>query len=127
MALEDQIRNLDKIDRIGLALLDFVRAIHPGEFELKGNSWIYRPDNFVTMDVHWQRANNLTLSLRGAPKEFDVRDCLPLSYGMGRVYSRCKIERPDQLDAASSYIRRALELYQRGRSRPITHPRTIEI
>jgi len=126
MSLEDEISKLDGIRHVGLALLDFSRSILKGNFELEGNYWVYRPDNFVTFDVHWKRANNITLSLRGAPSEFEALDCLPLKTGMGGVYSRCKIERADQLDAAASYIRRALELYQRGRSRDLKHPRRIE-
>jgi hypothetical protein len=69
---------------------------------------------------------NITLSLRGSPSEFDRYEILPLSIGMGRVYSRCKIEKPNQLDAASYYIRRALELYKRGRSRPYKKEIRIE-
>ena len=126
MTLEDDIKKLKGITRVGFSLVDFIRSIHPGEFQLEGNYWVYRPDNFVTIDVHWKRANNITLSLRGAPTEFVTHAGSPLTYGMGNVYSRCKIERADQLDAASYYIRRALELYQRGRSRPIRRPRTIE-
>jgi hypothetical protein len=119
MSLSQEIGNLDGIAPLGHALVEFVTAIHPGgTFEREGKSWVYRPDNFVVFDVHYQRANNLTLSLRGAPREFETHADLPLIYGMGRVYARCKIESADQLDAAAYYIRRALELYKRGRSRP---------
>src|SRR5438445_795244 len=119
MTIEQEIQQLESISPVGLALVAFARAIHPtGDFVLESRSWIYRPDNFVTFDIHFQRANNITLSLRGGTSEFDEYPLLPLTIGMGHVYSRCKIERADQLDAASYYIRRALELYQRGRSRP---------
>ena len=86
MTLEQEIRKLSGIDTIGHALMDFVVAIHPGgSFVQEERSWVYRPDNFVVFYVHFQRANNITLSLRGAPHEFDQHSCLALDYGMGRV------------------------------------------
>ena len=127
MSLEAEIQQLPSISQLGLALSAFVRAIHsPGEFVHEGRSWVYRPDNFVTFDIHYQRARNITLSLRRAPTEFEQIPSLPLTAGMGYVYSRCKIERADQLDAAAYYIRRALELYSRGRSRELKKEVRIE-
>ena len=127
MAIQDEILKLRSISNTGLALVDFVRSIHPkGDFSQETKSWVYRPDNFVVFDIHYQRANSITLSLRGSPSEFQHYEILPLSLGMGHVYSRCKIENPNQLDAASYYIRRALELYKRGRTRPHKEEKRIE-
>ena len=126
MTVEDEILKLRFISRIGLALIDFIQSIQPiGNFQFESNSWVYRPNNFVAFDIHYQRANNITLSLRGQPNEFDHYTSLPIYAGRGN-YSRCKIESSNQLDAAAYYIRRALELYNRGRTRAIRSEKRIE-
>ena len=84
MTIEQEIQQLRSISSIGLALVAFTRAIHPkGDFTLESRSWIYRPDNFVTLEVHFQRANNITLSLRGITTEFEEYPVLPLTSGHG--------------------------------------------
>ena len=75
----------------------------------------------MAFEVH-QRARNITISLRGAPTEFQSFKELELSSGMGHVYSECKITRPAQLEAATSYIARAAETFRKGRSRVKTQP-----
>jgi hypothetical protein len=127
MTLEDQIRKIPHITNLGLALVDYVRSIQPGEFSLESRSWIYRPANFVTFEVHYQRASNIALSLRGGTKEFDPYDILPLTYHRGGAYSLCRIEHPNQLEAASYYICRALEIYRRGRRRSHTTERRVKV
>ena len=124
--IESEIDQLRGITNIGRALVDFARSLRPGEFHLEGKRWVFRPDNFVTMSIHCTRANNLSLSLRGAPSEYDQSDKLKLNSGMGHVYAECKIERRDQLAAAASYIERAHEIYRRGRGRTPTQPVTME-
>jgi hypothetical protein len=124
--IESEIAKLRNITNICRGLVDYTRSLRPGEFQLEGNRWVFRPDNFVTMSIHCTRANNLSLSLRGAPSEYDQSDKLPLKSGMGHVYAECKIERPDQLDVAAYHIRRALTLYLRGRERPHTKEKRIE-
>jgi hypothetical protein len=120
MTIEQEIERLRCISSVGLALIAFSRAISPGDFRLESGAWIYRPNNFVTFRIHFQRVNNITLQLRGRPIEFAnefAKDAsLPLRRGRGG-YSVCKIERPDQLDAAAFYIRHALKLYHLGPSR----------
>jgi hypothetical protein len=57
MTIQNDILKLGSLSNIGLALVDFVRSIHPkGDFSLETKSWVYRPDNFVVFDIHHQRA-----------------------------------------------------------------------
>ena len=99
-----------------MALVQFAESLFPKcRFIKKTNRWVADP-NFVTFDIHWKRAKNVALSLRGDPTEFDQAAVLPLKRGMGG-YSECTVTNPAQLAAAASYISRAAEIYSRGRTR----------
>jgi len=126
MSLKDEIEKIPELKNIGLALVDYaVSLFHGIEFEQSGTRWVARPKNYVTFEVHWKRAKNIAISLRGNPSEFLAFDELPLKQGMAG-YSECKITNQSQLAAASTYIRRAAEIYQRGRDRERTTPRVVE-
>ena len=44
MTIQDEILKLRSISNTGLALVDFVRSIHPkGDFSRKSKSCVYRP------------------------------------------------------------------------------------
>jgi hypothetical protein len=126
MSLEEEIAKLPELRHVGLALLQFARSLVEGiEFEAHDRRWVARPHNFVTFEVHWQRASNIALSLRGNPSEFIQMPELPLKAGMAG-YSECKVTSVGQLHAASSYVARAGELYRRGSQRVRTKPVVME-
>ena len=124
--LEQEISQLNELKHVGLALVQFATSLVEGtSFQEHEHRWVARPNNFVTFEVHWQRARNIALSLRGNPNEFAALPELPLKAGMGG-YSECRITDPKQLHAASSYIARAAELSRRGRTRVQSKPVVIE-
>ncbi|WP_274061511.1 hypothetical protein [Vibrio parahaemolyticus] len=115
--IQNEMKKLGTLAVVGTALASYAESIADGgKFELSGNRWVVRPDNFVTFEIHYQRTLNIAVSLRGNPCEFAEFLELPLKKGMGG-YSECSITKPCQLAAAAFYVRRAHELYQRGRSR----------
>ena len=121
--IEEEISKVAGLKNVGLALVQFAESLFKGTvFESSDRRWVARPHNFVTFEVHWQRANNIALSLRGNPDEFLTFEELPLRAGMGG-YSECKITSARHLAAASCYIRSAAELYSKGskriRSKPV--------
>jgi len=93
-------------------------------FSMKSNRWVAEP-NLVTFDVHWKRAKNIALSLRGNPEEFQHSELLAIKPGMGG-YSECTITHVGQLAAAASYVSRAAEIRRRGRNRTPKRPVTSE-
>lgn len=124
--LENEIEKIEELKHVGIALVQYAKSIISGiEFEQSGTRWVARPHNFVTFEPHWKRAKNIAVSLRGNPSEFIEHNELPLKAGMAG-YSECKIISASQLAAASSYISRAAELYQRGATRQPTKPRVVE-
>ena len=128
MTLEEEIAQLPTLKDMGIALVNFSKTLIDGTtFELRGTRWVAHPENFVTFEIHWKRAQNITLSLRGWPAEFLNHEEFPplqLSPGMAG-YSGCKIEVPSQLAAAAYYIAKAASLYQAGSTRTRTQPRVI--
>ncbi|MCQ8130661.1 hypothetical protein [Methylomonas rivi] len=117
MNIRNELSNLSELTSIGLALADFCEALAEGGlFERSDARWVMRPNNFVTLEPHWKRVKNIAISLRGKPEEFAPLPELPIKAGMSG-YSECKVESPRQLAAAAFYIRRAHEIYERGRTR----------
>ncbi len=116
--LQNEIDKLANLQIIGKALVEYAGSLISGtEFQADSQGrYVAKTDNFVTFKVHWQRANNLTVTLRGNPEEFPVLPELPLSRDQAG-YSSFKLKEPNQLCAASLYIRRAAEIYQKGRER----------
>lgn len=117
MSLQSEIGNLGNLKEAGWALKQFAESRFPdSHFAKKSNKWVCDPKNYVTFTVHWKRAQNITVSLRGTPKEFLEHDELPLRDDM-HGYSAFKFEDVRQLKAAVSYIDRAAVIYKRGRNR----------
>lgn len=125
--IQSEMRKLGVLAEAGCALVVYAESIADGgKFELSGNRWVVRPNNFVTFEPHYQRALNIAVSLRGNPSEFAEFPELPLKQGMAG-YSECSITNPNQLAAAAFYVRRAHEIYQRGRVREHKKQKIIEI
>ena len=116
--LEQEMSHLPELKEVGLALIQFARAQFPGlSFEANSQGrYVAAPDNFVTFSVHWQRAKNITVTLRGNPDEFLAFEELSLKPDMGG-YSSFKVTEVGQLAAAAFCIRRAAEIYRAGRVR----------
>ena len=117
MVIENEMKNLKYLATTGLALANYSESIsNNGKFELSSSRWVIRPNNFVTLQPHWKQTTNIAISLRGNPNEYAKLSELPLKEGMAG-YSECKVTLPNQLAAALFYIRRANELFNRGRNR----------
>jgi hypothetical protein len=116
--LEQEMSHLPELKEVGLALAQFAKAQFPGlSFEANSQGrYVAAPDNFVTFSVHWQRAKNITVTLRGNPDEFLGFDELTLKPDMAG-YSSFKVTEVNQLAAAAFCIRRAAEIYRAGRVR----------
>jgi len=116
--LEQEISKLPELKDVGLALIQFAKSQFPNlRFEANPQGrYVATPDNFVTFAVHWQRAKNITVTLRGNPEEFLGFEELELKPDMGG-YSSFKVTEARQLAAAAFCIRRAAEIYRAGRER----------
>lgn len=125
MSIDIELSELQAIRHAGFALLEYAASLpdHYGGFENKSGRWVCEP-NFVTLEIHHKRAQNIRISLRGNPDEFEHHDELPLKAGMNG-YSECSFESPAQLFAAASYIRRAWQIFIKGRGRAKSRPVTI--
>lgn len=123
--LLSELNQLKGISEGAVALMKYAMALSSSEFEHEGQRWVFRPENFVTFEVHCQRSNNLTVTLRGDPSEFQTKAELPLDRSMNG-YSAFKLTENGQLEAAFSYVRRAKELFDRGRTRDKKTPQVIE-
>jgi hypothetical protein len=125
--LSFQIGQLKTISASAQALADFSEAISKNShFQSEGNRFVLRPANFVTFTVHYKRGNHITVSVRGAVSEFEGRKELAIKKDQNG-YSAFKFESADQLEAATYYVKRAAELYERGRTRSKKTPKTVEV
>ena len=125
--IEIEIVELGSIARVAGGLVDFALALDKSNgLEWDGSRHVTRPNNFATFVVHHKRANNLTVTLRGKPSEFEHQPELDVRADQNG-YSIFKLERSDQLAAATLYVRRAFELFNRGRGRTVRSQKTIEV
>ena len=125
--LEEEITRIPRLRNIGRALAEFSLSQFPG-LQLQGDSqgrFVSRPHNFVTFKVHWKRAENITITLRGNPQEFPTLPELELKSDQ-HGYSSCKVTKAAELAAAALYIRRAAELYREGRQRDQRRQRLVD-
>jgi len=78
--LEDEISRLQDLKEVGIALVQFAKSQFLGlRFESNEQGrYVATPENFVTFSIHWQRAKNITVTLRGNPEEFLAFDELQL-------------------------------------------------
>lgn len=121
--LEKEIEHLVELNNVGLALAQLAEAQFPGlQFvATEQGRFVATPHNYVTFKIHWQRARNITVTLRGNPLEFQHFEELALTQDRPG-YSKFRLELPVQLAAAAMHIRRAAELYRAGRSRKAATP-----
>ena len=125
MTIFDEIAQVKRLRETGSALAQYAATLVGGQFLKKGRDWVYGPDNFVTFTIQHKRSQNIVITLRGRPKEFEQSNELLLRPGRA-TYSRCTVDNPRQLRAAANYIGRAYELNRCGRSRDIRRPVTVE-
>lgn len=125
MSIESEFDKIPSLANVGKAIVAFARTLIPGDFAYEGDQWVYRNDNYVTIRIQYARAQSPVFSLRGNPHEFEADSTLEIKAGQNG-YSRCTVNSPRQLAAITKYIERALVIYQRGRSRVPTTPRTVE-
>ena len=124
MELDQEMQMLDLINHCGFALFQYALSLpNCASFTNTNGRWVCSP-NYVTLQVHHKRANNIRISLRGNPEEYEHYQELPLKPGMAG-YSECSFESPAQMFAAISYIRRAWQIFNKGRGRTPTRPITI--
>jgi len=125
--IEDEISKIPELQGVGLALVEFSRSLFPGtKFTTNAQGrHVASPDNFVTFTVHWQRAKNITVTLRGNPEEFLPFSELQLQPDMAG-YSSFRLTRVDQLAAAAFFVRDAAELYRAGRVRSQRGQKVVE-
>ena len=118
MSIRAAVETIPDLKNVGNALVDFVEDICPGiTFQKKGRRWV-GSKNFVTFTIQHSRAKNITISLRGNPKEFPSFKELPLKAGMGYgAYTECTLKKPRQLPAVALCIQYAYELFKRGGTR----------
>jgi hypothetical protein len=67
--LLNECRSLRALSPVAESLVRYANSLGISSFEKKGQRYVADP-NFVTFEVHSQRTNNLTISLRGNPEEF---------------------------------------------------------
>jgi hypothetical protein len=108
------------------AIVYFVAA-RSGQNWQKDDSGRWRPltENPVTLKPQWKRAQSLAITLRGNPHEFEMHELLELKKDQNG-YSAFRVDSPDQAAAAFAYIDRAYTIFERGRARLQTSPKTIE-
>ncbi len=105
------------------ALAAFAKTLIPGSmYRKEGERFVLRPCAFATFTVRRKRSHHLTITLRGNIGEFAVERELPLINDRGSAYASCNLRSPDGLAAAAGYIKRACEIYNRGRTRILKKP-----
>ena len=78
MSIHDEIGKLRTLRDVGTALVQYTRTLTPGQFQRRGQEWVYYPANFVVFRVQWKRNQDIVLTLRGTPREFEAFEELPL-------------------------------------------------
>jgi len=116
LELHTEFEELPQLHPILITVLDFISALHPGDFARDPSGWVYRPDNFVALIVRYKRASHVTFTFRGNVAEFHQLQHLPLEPAQ-HGYSRCYFDSVLQLDALLFYIRQAHDIYEAGRHR----------
>jgi len=125
--IKNEIAELGDLKDVGLALIQYAGSLFPGTtFNATAQGrYVASPKNFVTFKIHSKRTKNITVTLRGNPKEFLQFGELPLKADMAG-YSSFKFTEIGQLAAAATYIRRAAELHAAGRVREQKEQKLVE-
>lgn len=125
MSLTEELKQVPSLLHPAQALVAFAEAIGSVTFHAEGERWVARPHNFVTFKVQAARKQDLVVTLRGNPFEFETQEEIKLKADRPG-HSRFNFGHPRELQAAATYIKRAHQLYQRGAGRPPKTPRTTE-
>ena len=107
---------MNRVRRLGKSfpgILDFIDEISQisqaeshWEYTEASKRWVYRPKNFVALEVH---AEHITFYFYGMPDELGSMPGLTLVHDRGS-YSRCRISSPEQVDALKHYLKKAHDL-----------------
>ena len=117
-AMVTEFEQIPRLEEVGVALTRFAMAISNSYPCCENEQWVFRPENFCTFNIQYKRAQHVSISLRGAPREFLQCDEQRLTDSMGNgAYSKFYLESPAQLAMAAMHVRRAYDLWTRGRSR----------
>jgi hypothetical protein len=123
--LSDCAKLPNRISGAAEAIVQYVSAISGSEWECDtSGQWRPVSENFVTVKPQWKQAGNFAVTIRGEPPEFELRDSLSLLKDQ-HGYSAFRLETAEQIAAAFIYIERARALFERGRTRVRTTPKTI--
>ncbi len=120
ITIYEEMANIPGLQAVGIALVQYAESLDGSRFSRTPNGWVMAPVNFVALRVQWKQSQDLMMTLRGRPGEFESE------LGLGRElelkparggYSRCWVTHPKHLKAAIAYIALAHQLYRRGRRR----------
>jgi len=114
-----------QLSATAVALVRYAASLGVSSFSKKGQRYVAEP-NFVTFELHHQRARNLTISLRGNPSEFLAFPEMKAKKSQNG-YSEIKVTDVGQLRAAANCIARAREVFDKGRTRVLKTPKLIEV
>ncbi|MDR7033235.1 hypothetical protein [Mesorhizobium sp. BE184] len=123
---------LDECDLLPSDIAPAAKAIAYYAASVSGNVWTkdqsgkWRPtaENFVTIKPQWKQAKSLAVTLRGEPAEFEASSSLDIKKDQNG-YSAFRLEVASQIADAFVAIKRAHVLFERGRTRTKTSPKTI--
>src|SRR6478752_1087808 len=113
----NEVNNLPRAWKaLAIALLEYARGISSSEPVWENEQWVFRAENFVTFRIQHKRKYGLTLYLRGTQDEFAN---LPNKSVVNSVpgYSKIIVDDFSQSPEAFLAVRRAYDLYRRGRTR----------
>ncbi len=102
----------------------YINEFCTGGWSKNSNGRYVSDPNFVTIKPQIARANNLAVTIRGNPHEFEKGEMIVVK-GDQAGYSRFILDNPKQLADCLMHIDRARTLYDRGRTRSQSTPTTI--
>jgi hypothetical protein len=74
----DQAREIAEAARRGHCAGSVRWHSERGPFPAASQAWVYYLANFAVVRVQWKRSQDIVLTLRGIPSEFDALEELPL-------------------------------------------------
>ena len=114
-----------EIAAVAEAIVRFVSSESGDDWNV-GDSGRWRPssENPVTLKPQWKQARSLAVTLRGNPQEFEQGKRLELTKDQNG-YSSFRLDQAAQSAEAFAYISRAYVIFERGRARSQTTPKTV--
>ena len=103
MTIENEMLQLRDLRHIGMALVQFARALSDGEFMKTSAAWIYRPNNFVGFEIRYRRTTRLNVLVRPVRVPDEVRELLR-NWAGPLGYLRLEVDSLRKLAAACTYI-----------------------